>query len=91
MADLIERLNACGHGDDLGDVSYPFPIPLAAHDLFLEAARRIKELEGGACRFNCRNRKEAFLAGAEWGLDETRGPTLQTTAGAYNQWIKERE
>ena len=52
---------------------------------------RIAELEDGACRYNCQKEKAAFLAGAEWGLDGARIPTLQTTAGAYNQWVRERE
>ena len=32
--------------------------------------KRIKELEEGACRFNCRRAKDAFLAGYDWGQDD---------------------
>ena len=31
---------------------------------------RIKELEEGACRYNCRTAKEAFMAGFEAGYSE---------------------
>ncbi len=31
---------------------------------------RIAELEDGACRFDCRKQKEAFIAGYKYGYDE---------------------
>ena len=36
----------------------------------VEKTKRIRELENGACRFNCRKAKDAFYAGYEDGFSE---------------------
>ena len=47
--------------------------------------QRIKELEDGSCRFNCRTTKEAFIAGY---LADTQHGELTVVAAeiAYKEW-----
>jgi len=35
-----------------------------------QQAERIKELEEGSCRFNCRTQKQAYFAGFDAGMDQ---------------------
>ena len=48
-----------------------------------EMEQRIKELEDGACRFNCRTEKEAFIAGFDC-RDNWDGGT--SNEQAYKEW-----
>lgn len=47
--------------------------------------RRVEELEEGACRFNCKSEKEAFIAGFLWENEEDDG------FEAYKEWKSECE
>ena len=53
--------------------------------------KRIKELEDGACRFNCRTVKEAYMDGYQDGFSEgfhcedNPGLPLECEA-AYREW-----
>ena len=57
-----------------------------------ELNARIKELEDGSC--NCRTKKEAWMAGAEWGIiDGSEAGTFldmeykkQVLNKAYKEW-----
>ena len=60
---------------------------------------RIEELEEGACRFNCRRQKEAFVAG--WnahtyrclnnGIDGRIGYTEEDVQIAFKEWERKRD
>ena len=58
--------------------------------------KRIKELEDGCCRFNCRTQKEAYIAGAQDTIyrikryEDGAAPTLAEIQKAYKHW-KEKE
>lgn len=51
---------------------------------------RIRELEEGSCRFNCRTRKEAFIAGYElahgWELTEREREVIG--GRCYKEWYE---
>lgn len=64
----------------------PFP-PLPEIPTAEEYERRIKELEEGACRFNCRTAKEAFMAGFDAGYLHVIG----TPDDAYEEWKNARD
>ena len=49
--------------------------------------RRIKELEEGSCRFNCRSKKEAFMAGWLVGHNVYN---VDDPKRAYTKWLKEQ-
>jgi hypothetical protein len=56
---------------------------------------RIKELEDGSCRFNCRSMKEAFIdgwyAGTEYSHDRWMEQESSIAASqAYKQWLKDQ-
>lgn len=63
--------------------------------------RRIKELEEGSCRFNCRDQKAAFMAGFEAGFHEgfwvegnsadPHKDCFDSPSTHYLQWLKDRE
>jgi len=55
---------------------------------------RIKELESGSCRFNCRTKKEAFIAGwmcsvTHTTTDEREESVIATEA--YKEWLDEKD
>ena len=60
---------------------------------------RIFELEQGSCRFNCRTKKEAFLAGFDAGTEDTAeaGRIIdddfykEVTEGAYKEWCEQKD
>ena len=61
-------------------------------DKIEELERRIQELEEGSCRFNCREGRDAFIAGYElahgWGLTDRE---KQVIGGReYNKWRREQ-
>lgn len=66
-------------------------------ETFARLLQRIDDLEGGACRYNCRLMKEAFMAGFDAGaLDAVDGGQIicedhyrKVTNAAYKQWKKE--
>ena len=47
---------------------------------------RIKELEDGACRFNCRTVKEAFIAGAHAVLPPIDDEEVEFIERKYREW-----
>ena len=47
---------------------------------FAKLLKRIEDLEGGKCRFNCRTERAAFMAGFLWEDEETNG------FEAYKEW-----
>jgi len=58
---------------------------------------RILELEEGSCRFNCRTKKEAFIAGfdaavldAEDGIITCEDLQHEVAKEAYKEWLGER-
>ena len=57
---------------------------------------RIKELEEGACRFNCATRKKAFMAGWEaldeqWAIEHfSMGEYHYDPEIAYKEWRNEQ-
>jgi hypothetical protein len=61
---------------------------------FAELLQRIEDLEGGACRFNCRTRKAAFMAGFDAGATDAvdAGQIIcpdyyrDITEKAYKEW-----
>ena len=61
-----------------------------------DAHRRIKELEEGSCRFNCRSMKEAFMAGWHLSLKDDDIDFIcdwqedRLSERAYKQWLKEQ-
>ena len=68
----------------------PFP-PLPEIPTAEEYERRIKELEEGACRYNCRTAKQAFIAGFVWGdSDDYHRAIGVTPESAYEEWKKLR-
>jgi hypothetical protein len=73
---------------------------LAARMLEREGLRvRIRELEEGSCRYNCRTAKQAFLAGFNAGAEDAwdAGKIIdddlhaKTVNDAYKKWLGERE
>lgn len=62
----------------------------------LDAARkRIKELEDGSCRYNCRTMKEAFKAGFYYMAAEMHvmnsNEVIESAANrAYQEWKNDR-
>ena len=52
---------------------------------------RIKELEDGACRYNCRRAKDAFLAGYDYGLDDYSRGKSATCGELQRRFTKWRE
>lgn len=51
--------------------------------------RRIDELESGACRFNCRTAKDAFMAGYDEGYHDCYfGLEDPAPHAAYEEWSK---
>ena len=56
-----------------------------------ELEARIKELEEGSCRFNCRTRKEAFMAGwhrfaAQAKIMNSNEEVQKAADRAYKEW-----
>ena len=51
--------------------------------------KRIKELEDGSCRFNCRSMKDAFMAGFYAGADDTANSRKIIDAD-YREWLREQ-
>ena len=49
---------------------------------------RIFELESGACRFNCRAAKEAFMAGYDYGMDQDHH--FKDRHNAYQDWCDKK-
>ena len=59
-------------------------------DLYAENER----LRRGPCKFNCRDKKGAFMAGWEFGVCAVSGSKLPFPEGvetAYKNWMKDRE
>ena len=54
-------------------------------------AKRIKELEEGACRYNCRRAKDAFMAGYDYGLDDYSSGNSPTNGELLRRFTKWRE
>lgn len=67
-------------------------------DYVAHLKQRIHELEQGACRFNCRTRKQAFLAGFDAGTEDVveSGRIIdddfykEVTEQAYKEWCDEQ-
>ena len=59
--------------------------------------KRIKELEDGCCRFNCRTQKEAYIAGAQDAIyrikryEDGAAPTLAEIQKAYKEWKESKD
>ena len=62
--------------------------------IVLEKVQRIKELESGSCRFNCKSVKQAFLAGFDAGSADAvdAGEIIdsayyrEVTEAAFKEW-----
>lgn len=63
------------------------------HDYADRLKARIKELEDGACRYNCRTAKEAFMAGYQAALPPIGDPSTdrEHMEAKYKQWQKDRK
>jgi len=56
--------------------------------------RRISELEDGACRFNCRKEREAFVAGyraCHEYIPVQTNDLEKMIAYRFSEWLKERD
>jgi len=68
------------------------PVGYVAH-----LKQKIFELEQGACRFNCRTRKEAFMAGFDAGFNDTDeqdryfGLVDGDMEQAYKEWCEQKD
>jgi len=70
-----------------------------AEEIIRTQLTRIDELEEGACRFNCRTKKEAFMAGFDAGALECVDSGLficddlkkEVTEAAYKEWVSEKD
>ena len=59
-----------------------------------EAVVRIKELEDGSCRYNCRKRKEYCQSFAYYlykNRQSLRPPTAQVLDDMYDDWKKDQK
>ena len=68
----------------------PYVIQLIGTIALLED--RIEDLEEGACRFNCRKQKDAFMAGWRYRAVNTdrRRKVTYTIDEAYKEWKHEQ-
>ena len=62
---------------------------VTGRDQVAHLKQRIFELESGACRYNCRTAKEAFMEGFDRGMDQHTN--WHGKEEAYKEWCEQKD